>query len=117
MAEGFAKIKISNQYNIHSAGVEAHGINPIAVKVMKEVEIDISNQHSNSILDRELIQYDIVVTLCGDAKDRCLSLSNHNNHIHWGLKDPANATGSDEEVINFYRKIRDQIKHKIDSLS
>ena len=116
MAEGFAKNKIADQYNIHSAGVEAHGINPIAVKVMSEVGIDISNHHSNSILDSELIQYDTVVTLCGDAKDRCPILSNHNNHIHWGLEDPASATGSDKEVIDFYRKIRDQIKHKINSL-
>ena len=53
IAEGFSKIKISDQYNIHSAGVEAHGINPIAAKVMEEVGIDISNQHSNSILDSE----------------------------------------------------------------
>ena len=116
MAEGFAKNKIADQYNIHSAGVEAHGINPIAVEVMSEVGIDISNHQSNSILDSELIQYDTVVTLCGDAKDRCPILSNHNNHIHWGLEDSASATGSDEEIINFYRKIRDQIKHKINSL-
>tara|TARA_Y100000590_G_scaffold421469_1_gene525173 strand:+ start:417 stop:773 length:357 start_codon:yes stop_codon:yes gene_type:complete len=117
MAEGFAQIKLSNSYSIYSAGVEAHGLNPKSVKVMSEVGIDISSQTSKSITDDEIFQYDLVVTLCGDAMDRCPSLlSNDRKHIHWDLRDPARAKGTDEEVLDVYRFVRDQINKKIDSL-
>ena len=117
MAEGFAQMKLSNRYSIYSAGVEAHGLNPKSVKVMSEVGIDISSQNSKSITDDEIFQYDLVVTLCGDAMDRCpLLLSNGEKHIHWDLRDPARAKGTDEEVLDVYRFVRDQINKKIDSL-
>ena len=110
MAEGFAKnLNIDGKYQIHSAGVEAHGLNPLAVEVMKELGIDISNQHSRKIKDEDLFHYDLVITLCGDARDRCPLLTSNTKNIHWDLQDPANAKGSDEEIISTYRKVRDQI--------
>mgnify|MGYP001102933474 FL=1 len=116
MAEGFSKIKLYNKYKIYSAGVEAHGLNPKAVSVMREIGIDISNQQSKSISNDELFQYDIIVTLCGDARDRCPTLIGEQHNIHWGLKDPAKATGTNKEIMDTYRNVRDQISSNIDSL-
>ena len=116
MAEGFANIKLNKKFKISSAGVEAHGLNSRAVKAMNEIGIDISHQQSNSILEDELPQHDLIITLCGDARDRCPILSEGNNNIHWDLEDPANATGSEQEIMDVYRKVRDQIFNHIDSL-
>ena len=116
MAEGFANIKLNKKFKIFSAGVEAHGLNPRAVKAMEEIGIDISDQQSNSILEDELSQYDLIITLCGDARDRCPVLSGCSNNIHWNLQDPAKARGGDKEIMNIYRQVRDQISNHIDSL-
>ena len=116
MAEGFAHIKLNEKFKIYSAGVEAHGLNSNAVSVMKEVGVDISNQKSQCISEEELSEYNLIVTLCGDARDRCPVLLGDQRNIHWGLEDPANATGTEKEIMGVYRKIRDQISINIDSL-
>ena len=113
MAEGLANhFNLNQKFRIYSAGVEAHGLNPRAVEVMNEIGVDISDQQSNSILNDELSQYDLIITLCGDARDRCPILSDNNN-IHWDLEDPANAEGNEEEIMSTYRKVRDQISNNI----
>ncbi len=116
MAEGFAHIKLNKKFKIYSAGVEAHGLNLNAVSVMKEVGVDISNQKSKSISEDELSNYNLIITLCGDARDRCPVLIGDQRNIHWGLEDPANATGTEKEIMDVYRKVRDQISINIDSL-
>ena len=116
MAEGFARIKLNKKFKIYSAGVEAHGLNLNAVSVMKEVGVDISNQKSKSISEDELSNYNLIITLCGDARDRCPILIGDQRNIHWGLEDPANATGTEKEIMGVYRKVRDQISINIDSL-
>jgi len=116
MAEGFANIKLNKKFKISSAGVEAHGLNLRAVRAMDEIGIDISNQRSNSILEDELSQHDLIITLCGDAKDRCPVLLGNRNNIHWDLQDPAKARGDESEIMNMYRQVRDQISNHIDSL-
>ena len=70
IAEGFAKKYLSN-YNISSAGTEAHGMNPNTIKTMNEIGIDISNQISEKINQDDLNKHDLIITLCGDAKDKC----------------------------------------------
>jgi len=116
MAEGFAKIKLNKKYKIYSAGVEAHGINPYAISVMREVGIDITAQESTKISNDELATYNFIVTLCGDARDRCPILINSKKNIHWGLEDPANAKGTEDEIIAVYRNVRDQILMKVSTL-
>ncbi len=116
IAEGFAKIKLNEKYKIYSAGVEAHGLNPNAISVMREVGIDITKQVSTKISNNQLSQYDFIITLCGDARDKCPILINNQKNIHWNIEDPANAKGSNNEIINVYRKVRDQISYNIDSL-
>ena len=116
MAEGIANLKLNKVFKIYSAGVEAHGLNPRAVKVMAEIGIDISHQESISISEDELCEYNLIITLCGDARGRCPVLLEDQRNIHWGLEDPANATGTEKEIMDVYREVRDQISRNIDSL-
>lgn len=114
MAEGFAKKHLGNDYNVYSAGIEAHGLNPNAVKAMKEVDIDITNQTSD-IIDSELLNNaDMVVTLCGDANDKCPMTPAHVTRDHWGFDDPAKAEGTEEEKWAFFQRVRDEIEARIE---
>ena len=113
MAEGLANIKLNQKFNISSAGVEAHGLNPRAVVIMDEIGIDISHQESKSISDDDLLQYDFIITLCGDAREKCPILSNSNNNFHWDLQDPAKVRGDEKKIMDIYRKVRNQISENI----
>jgi arsenate reductase (thioredoxin) len=113
MAEGWAKKHLGDDWNVYSAGIEAHGLNPNAVKAMNEVGIDISNQTSDIIDPVLLNQSDLVVTLCGDAADRCRMTPPHVRREHWGFDDPAKAQGTDEEKWAVFQRVRDQIGERI----
>ena len=117
MAEGVAHKYLIN-HKIKSAGTKPQNVNPLAIEVMNEVGVDISKHFSKSFSDQDLKTHDIIITLCGDAKDECVYLSVFSKkHIHWNLEDPAKAIGSRDEKLNFLRKIRDQIKDKIKILN
>ncbi|WP_085523715.1 arsenate reductase (thioredoxin) [Tuberibacillus sp. Marseille-P3662] len=113
MAEGWGHKYLDGQYEVHSAGIEAHGMNPKAVEAMKEVGIDISDQESK-IIDAELLnKADYVITLCGDAKDKCPMTPPHVQRDHWGFEDPAQAEGTEDERWDVYRRVRDDIGDRI----
>ena len=114
MAEGFAgdlKEKVYKDKNlvILSAGVSPKPVNPLSIKVMAEKGIDLTGNKSKSLDDIDLTNADYVITLCGDAKDNCPYVGAKTKNLHWDLLDPANAEGSEEEKLNFFRKIRDEI--------
>jgi arsenate reductase len=118
MAEGFArdlKEKIYKDKNllILSAGVSPKPVNPLSVKVMAEKDIDLTNYKSKSLDDIDLKNADYIITLCGDAKDNCPYVGAKTKNLHWDLLDPANAEGSEEEKLNFFRKIRDEIEIRV----
>lgn len=114
MADGWANELLPDNWEVHSAGIEAHGLNPNAVKAMSEVGIDISNNTSN-IIDNTLLQKaTLVVTLCGDAADKCPVTPPHVRREHWGFFDPAKATGSDEEKWQVFQDVRDAIRARIE---
>lgn len=113
MAEGLGKKYLGDTYDVRSAGIEAHGLNPKAVTVMKEIGIDISQQKSTLINPDLLNSAYLVVTLCGDAKDRCPMTPPHVRREHWGFPDPAQAKGTPEEILVVFRKVRDEIKERI----
>lgn len=113
MAEGFGKKYLGDKYDVYSAGIEAHGLNPNAVKAMAEKEIDISNQTSDMIDPELLNKADYVVTLCGDANDKCPITPVHVKRDHWGFDDPAKATGTEEEKWAFFQRVRDEIEERI----
>lgn len=112
IAEGYGKQYLSH-CKISSAGTEAHGINPNAVKTMQAVGIDISKQQSTKINLSKLSKFDLIITLCGDANDQCIMLNNDIEHIHWDIKDPAKIKGTKEEISNGFNKVRDEILEKI----
>ncbi|MBB6451090.1 arsenate reductase [Geomicrobium halophilum] len=116
MAEGWAKHYLDDEWEVYSAGVEAHGLNPHAVEVMSEVDIDISNQSSEVIHMDQLHQADMIVTLCADAADRCPMTPPSIRREHWGFDDPAKANGTDEEKWREFRRVRDEIGSRIQYL-
>lgn len=110
MAEGFARDLLSGQAAIiDSAGVQADGLNPLAIKVMSEVGVDIQHQKSKTIKSLDLNQFELIVTVCDNAKENC-PLVNGRKTMHKNFDDPALSTGSIEEQLVVYRKIRDQIQ-------
>ena len=113
MAEGLARHLGAESIDVHSAGVEAHGLNLRAVAAMKEAGIDISH-HTSKLIDDELLnRADYVITLCGDANDRCPVTPPHVHRLHWGFDDPAKATGTEEEAQQKFREVRDAIGSRI----
>ncbi|WP_172188024.1 arsenate reductase (thioredoxin) [Lentilactobacillus kribbianus] len=117
MAEGFAKQILGSQWQVASAGIETHGLNPLAVQVMQEVGLDISQQQSQLIDQQYLNSCDIVVTLCGDARDRCPVTPPAVRKIHWPLPDPALAAGTVAEKLVVFRQVRDEIEQRILALA
>lgn len=111
MAEGWAKKYLGEQWDVKSAGIEAHGLNPNAVKAMKEAGIDISSQTSDIINPEILNNADLVVTLCGDAADKCPVTPPHVKKEHWGFDDPAGKEWSE------FQRVRDEIGGRIKRFS
>ncbi len=107
MAEGWAKKYLGDEWSVYSAGIEAHGLNPNAVKAMQEAGVDISSQTSD-IIDHEILNNaDLVVTLCGDAADKCPITPPHVKREHWGFDDPAGKEWSE------FQRVRDEIGKRI----
>lgn len=117
MAEAFGHKYLSEKYNVYSAGIEAHGLNPRAIKAMDEVGIDIRNQTSDMIDTELLNKADFVVTLCGDANDKCPMTPPHVTRWHWGFDDPARAEGTEEEKWAVFQRVRDEIDARIEEFS
>jgi len=119
MAEGWARHLKSDCLEAYSAGIETHGLNPYAVKVMQETGVDISGHQSQLLevfADRE---FDYVVTVCGHANENCPVFPGKTKLIHVGFEDPpklAESAKSDTEVLEIYRRVRDEIKNFIKGL-
>lgn len=113
MAEGWGKRYLGDEWEVLSAGIEAHGLNPKAVKAMNEIGIDITTQTSDLINVETLNNADFVVTLCGDAADKCPMTPPHVKRDHWGFEDPAKAEGTDEEKWTTFQRVRDEVGERI----
>jgi arsenate reductase len=110
MAEGFAKKMLSKDLKIFSAGIEPKRIHPMTIQVMQEIGVDISHQKSKNISEIPLDKINIVITLCGDAAENCPVFPGKVKRIHWEIEDPAKAQGSEKEITQVFRKVRDNIK-------
>lgn len=113
MAEGFAKEYGKGVIEAYSAGLKPAGVNPRAIAVMKEIGIDISTHTSKAIDEKLLKQMDIIITLCGHAEAMCPMTPPEIKKIHWPIDDPVGATGTEGEIMNAFRKARDEIKEEI----
>lgn len=116
MAEGFLKEYGKGNFEVYSAGISPAGVNPNAVKVMQELGIDISSQTSDSVSKELLDKADMLITLCGDARENCPFVPVKVEKLHWALEDPARAEGTEEQVLEKFRKVRDQIKKYVGEL-
>ena len=110
IAEGYLRYFAEQKAEIFSAGVETHGVNPKAIATMKEDGIDISHHTSNNIDEYRNIDFDFVITVCDNAKERCPFFPTKAQKFHYNFPDPAKATGSDDEISEEFRKVRQQIK-------
>ncbi len=113
MAEGFARELGKGQIEARSAGLNPAGLNERAVKVMKEIGIDISQQESKPIDEELLKKMDVIITLCNNASEACPWTPPEIKRLHWSLSDPAKAAGTEKEIMNEFRRVRDKIKEKI----
>lgn len=116
MAEGWARTLGAGQVVVQSAGIESHGKNPLAIAVMKEAGVDISDQESTRLTPAMLEWADVVVTVCGHADEHCPVLPPTVRKIHWPLNDPAKASGDDAEILAVFRASRDDIRDRVQSL-
>src|SRR5262245_38467227 len=110
IAEGYLKHFAKDNAAIFSAGIEAHGVNPLAIKVMKEEGIDISNQTSNKVDEYKDFIFDLVITVCDNARERCPVFPSKAKQFHRDFPDPAKAKGSEEEILNQFRQVRNLIR-------
>ena len=111
MAEGFLK-SFDDELDVFSAGVKPEGrVNPNAVKVMEEIGIDISGRKPQNVNEFINDSFDYVITVCDNARETCpVFLGDVKEQLHIGFEDPADATGTDEEILSVFRKVRDEIK-------
>ncbi len=111
IAEGYLRHFAEGKADIYSAGVETHGVNPMAIAIMEEDGIDISQHTSNSIDEYKNIDFDFVITVCDNAKERCPYFSSNAQKFHYNFPDPAKAAGTASEIKEQFRLVRDQIKN------
>lgn len=118
MAEAFAKRSLASHFNVFSAGIKKHGLNPYMLRVMEEVGVEMNGHESQLIEELPCSDWDVVVTVCSHAKENCPILQ-AKQHIHMPFDDPPGICSSytdEEAILAVYRRVRDEISQKIDKL-
>lgn len=110
IAEGYLRYFAGNKAEVYSAGIETHGVNPYAIKTMKEDGIDISGHTSNNVEEYHNIDFDYVITVCDNARERCPYFPTRAVKIHQNFPDPAKVQGTETEIKNEFRRVREMIK-------
>lgn len=119
MAEGWARVLKGDEIEAYSAGAEAHGMDKYAVKVMAEVGVDISDQHSKTIDELKCIDFDYVITVCDQAHEACPVFLGKTKVVHVDFDDPprlARETKVEEKALGYYRRVRDEIRMFVEKL-
>ena len=111
IAHGYLQKIAGDKAQVYSAGVETHGVNPKAIATMLEDGIDISNHTSNNVLEYQGIDFDFVITVCDNAKERCPYFPSRAQKFHYNFPDPAKATGTEEEIKKEFERVRKLIKN------
>jgi arsenate reductase len=115
MAEGFLRELAGDRFEVESAGTEQTRVNPLSVRAMEEVGIDLGG-HRSKTLDPFLDQpWDYVITVCDGANERCPIFPRSARRLHWSFPDPSRATGNDDERLAVFRRIRDEISTRIEA--
>ena len=119
MAEGWARALCSDKIEPYSAGIEKHGLNPRAVQVMREANVDICGQKSQTVDDLGSVQFDVVITVCGHADENCPTFHGAPKVVHVGFDDPpalAREAETDEESLAHYRRVCGEIREWVTTL-
>jgi arsenate reductase len=119
MAEGWARHLKSDVIEAYSAGIEKHGLNPLAVKVMAEAGVDISGHRSKHVNELKDVEFDYVITVCDNAHEACPLFPGKTKVVHVGFDDPprlAKTAMSEEEALGHYRRVRDEIRAYVETL-
>lgn len=111
IAQGYLHYFAGDKAMVYSAGIETHGVNPKAIAVMKEDGIDISHHTSDNVTEYKDIVFDYVITVCDNAKENCPYFPAKTKNIHHNFPDPAKVTGTEEEILQEFRKVRQLIKN------
>lgn len=109
MAEGLLRAMAGDRFEVFSAGTEATRVHPLAIEAMREIGIDISRQRSKTLDELRGEPFDSVITVCDRANESCPIFPGGTERIHWSFDDPSAATGSDEERLRAFRKVRDKL--------
>jgi arsenate reductase len=117
MAEGMLRAWAGGRFEAHSAGNVVSEVRPLAIVAMAEIGIDIRGQHSKSVTDYAGQRFDYAITVCEDGKEACPYFANAAHQVHWSFEDPSAATGSDEERLAVFRRVRDEIGEHIRSFA
>jgi arsenate reductase len=110
IAQGYLQHFAGDQARVYSAGVEIHGVNPKAVKIMADDGIDISHHTSNHVDEYIEISFDLIITVCDNAKENCPYFPSTAQRFHQNFPDPAKAVGTDQEIMDEFKRVRDMIK-------
>jgi arsenate reductase len=119
MAEGWARHLKGDLVDVWSAGIETHGLNPLAVKVIAEAGVDISNHRSKHLNEIKDVRFDWVITVCDSANERCPVFPGKVKRFHIGFDDPsklARSAKNEEEALAHYRRVRDQIRRFVEEM-
>ena len=114
MAEGILRTLAGNQFESFSAGAKPSGkVHPLAIAAMKEVDIDISQNTSKHVDQFAGQSFAVVITVCDNAREACPNFPGAAQQLHWSFDDPADATGTDEQKMRVFRRVRDEIRHRL----
>ena len=113
IAEGLLRHDAGDRFEVASAGVEPTQVRPLAIRVMNEIGIDIRDQRSKSVDEFAGQNFDYVITVCDNANQQCPMFPGNTQRIHWSIEDPAAATGSAEEQLKVYQRVRDELREKL----
>jgi arsenate reductase len=113
MAEGFLRAMAGDRFEAGSAGTEKTSVNPLAIRAMAELGIDLSGHTSKVYEDVASEGWDFLITVCDDANERCPWVPGSVRRLHWSFPDPSRATGTDDERLAVFRRVRDQIRERL----
>jgi arsenate reductase len=113
MAEGLLRHMAGDRFEVESAGVEPSHVRPQAVEAMREVGIDLSGHRSKSVDEFAGSEFDYVITVCDNARERCPVFPGKTERLHWSFDDPAAARGDEKAVLSVFRRVRDEIKDRL----
>lgn len=110
MMQGYLNHFGNEKIKAYSAGIETHGVNPRAIKVLAEDGVDISHHTSNHVDEYRDVDFDYLITVCDHAKENCPWFPTDAEKLHHSFNDPAKATGTEDEILTEFRKVRDEVK-------